>query len=39
MSVTTAKQGLTAAHYDTQRDSSKKARETGKTQVTGRFRR
>ena len=39
MSVTTATQGLTAAHRETQRNNSKKARETGKTQLTGRFRR
>jgi hypothetical protein len=39
LSVTTAMQGLTAAHRETQRDTSKKARETGKTQLTGYFRR
>jgi len=39
MSVTTATQGSTAAHHETQRDSSKKARETGYPQLTGRFRR
>ena len=39
MSVTTAMQRLIAAHHDTRRDSSKKAREAGKTQLTGRFRR
>src|SRR5216683_8105715 len=39
MSVTTAMQGLTAAHHDTRRDSSNKAREAGNTQLTGRFRR
>src|ERR1019366_739940 len=39
MSVTTAMQGLTAAHHETQRDSSKKAREPGYAQATGRFRR
>jgi hypothetical protein len=35
MSVTTATQGLTAAHHETRRDTNKKARETGKTQLTG----
>ena len=39
MSVTTALQGLTAAHHETRRHTNKKARETGKTQLTGRFRR
>jgi hypothetical protein len=39
MSVTTATQRLTAAHHETQRHNSKKARETGKTQLTGRLRR
>src|SRR6266705_5547215 len=39
MSVTTAMQGLTAAHHDTQRDKRKKAREPGYAQATGRFRR
>jgi hypothetical protein len=39
MSVTTATQRLTPAHHETQRDTSKKARKTGKTQLTGRFRR
>jgi hypothetical protein len=39
MSVTTAMQGLTAAHHDTQRDNSKAAREPGYAQATGRFRR
>ena len=39
MSVTTATQRLTAAHHETRRHNSKKARETGKTQLTGRFRR
>jgi hypothetical protein len=39
MSVTTAMQGLTAAHHETQRDKMKKARETGKIQLTGYFRR
>ena len=39
MSVTTATQGLTAAHHETQRHRSKKARETRNPQVTGRFRR
>ena len=39
MSVTTAMQGLTAAHHETQRDSSKTAREPGYAQATGRFRR
>jgi hypothetical protein len=32
-------QGLTATHHDTWRDSNKKAREAGNTQLTGRFRR
>ena len=35
MSVTTATQRLTAAHHETRRDNNKKARETGKTQLTG----
>ena len=39
MSVTTATQGLTAAHHETRRHNSKKARETGNPQLTGRFRR
>ncbi len=39
MSVTTATQRLTAAHHETQRHNSKNARETGKTQLTGHFRR
>ncbi len=39
MSVTTAMQGLTVAHHDTQRDKGKKAREPGYAQATGRFRR
>ena len=39
MSVTTAMQGITAAHHDTRRDSNKKAREAGNTQLTGYFRR
>ena len=39
MSVTTATQRLTAAHHETPRHSSEKARETGKTQLTGRIRR
>src|SRR6266705_3132108 len=39
MSVTTAMQGLTAAHHDTQRDNSEAAREPGYAQATGRFRR
>ena len=39
MSVTTAMQGLTAAHHDTQRDNSKAAREPGYAQATGYFRR
>jgi hypothetical protein len=39
MSVTTATEGLTAEHHETRRHSSKKARETGKTQLTGRLRR
>jgi hypothetical protein len=37
-SVTTAMQGRTATHHDTRRDSSKTARETGNTQLTGHFR-
>jgi hypothetical protein len=39
MSVTTALQGLTAAHRETQRDNSKAARVPGYAQATGRFRR
>ena len=39
MSVTTAVQGLTATHHETQRDKRKKAREPGYAQATGRFRR
>ncbi len=39
MSVTTAMQRLTVAHHDTQRDSTKTAREPGYAQATGRFRR
>ena len=39
MSVTTAMQGLTAAHHETRRDNSKAAREPGYAQATGRFRR
>jgi len=35
MSVTTATQRLTAAHHETRRHNNKKARETGKTQLTG----
>jgi hypothetical protein len=38
MSVTTAMQGLTAAHHDTQRNKRKKAREPGYAQATGHFR-
>jgi hypothetical protein len=38
MSVTTAMQGLTAAHHDTRRDKSKTARAPGYAQATGRFR-
>jgi hypothetical protein len=38
MSVTTATQGLTTAHHETRRHSNK-ARETGKTQLTGYLRR
>ena len=34
MSVTTATQRRTAAHDETRRDKNKKARETGKTQLT-----
>ena len=37
MSVTTAMQGLTAARRETQRDKSKKAREAGIIQLTGRL--
>jgi hypothetical protein len=39
MSVTTAMQGLAAAHHETRQHNSKKARETGNPQLTGRFRR
>jgi len=39
MSVTTAMQGLTAAHHEPQRDNGKAAREPGYAQATGRFRR
>ena len=39
MSVTTAMQGHTAAHHDTQRDNSKAARKPGYAQATNRFRR
>jgi hypothetical protein len=39
MSVTTAMQGLTSEHHDTQRDNSKAAREPGYAQATGHFRR
>ena len=39
MSVTTATQRLTAARHETRRHNNKKARETGKTQLTGCFRR
>jgi predicted GIY-YIG superfamily endonuclease len=39
MSVTTATQRRTAAHHETQRDKAEKARETGNSQLTGRFRR
>ena len=39
MSVTTAMQGLTAAHHGTQWDCSKAAREPGYAQAMGRFRR
>jgi hypothetical protein len=35
MSVTTAMQGLTAAHHDTQRDNSNAARKPGYAQATG----
>jgi hypothetical protein len=39
LSVTSAMQGLlTAAHHDTQRNSSKAAREPGYAQAMGRFR-
>jgi hypothetical protein len=38
MSVTTATQGRTATHHDTQRDKSKTARAPGYAQATGRFR-
>jgi len=39
MSVTTATRRLTAAHHETRRHNIKKARETGKTQLTGHIRR
>jgi hypothetical protein len=39
MSVTTATQRLTAAHHETRRDKTQKAREAGKIQLTGYFRR
>src|ERR1035441_839038 len=39
MSVTTAMQGLTATHHETQRDKRKKAREPDYAQAMGRFRR
>ena len=39
MSVTTATRRLTAAHHETQRDKTQKARKTGNPQLTGRFRR
>jgi hypothetical protein len=39
MSVTTAMQGHTAAHHETQRDNSKAAHEPGYAQATGHFRR
>jgi len=39
VSVTTAMQGITAAHHDTQRDYSKAAREPGYAQAMGHFRR
>jgi hypothetical protein len=39
MSVTTTTQRLTAAHHETQRDKTEKAREAGDPQLTGRFRR
>jgi hypothetical protein len=39
MSVTTAMQGRTAAHRETQRDNTKAAREPRYAQATGRFRR
>ena len=39
MSVTTATQRPTAAHHETPRHKNKKARETGKTQLTGHTRR
>jgi hypothetical protein len=35
MSVTTATRGLTTAHHETRRHNNKKARKTGKTQLTG----
>jgi hypothetical protein len=38
MSVTTAMQGLTAAHHDTQRDNSMAAREPWYSQAMGHFR-
>ena len=37
MSVTTAMQGHTTAHHDTQRDNSRAAREPGYAQATGRL--
>ena len=39
MSVTTAMQGLTAAHHDTRRDNTNTTREPRYAQATGRFRR
>jgi hypothetical protein len=39
MSVTTATRALTAAQHETRRHSNKKARETGKTQLTDYLRR
>src|SRR5512135_1970203 len=39
MSVTTATQRLTAAHHETRRDKTQKAREARYPQLTGRFRR
>ena len=39
MSVTTATQRLTAAHHETQRYKTEKARKSGDPQLTGRFRR
>lgn len=35
MSVTAATQRFTAAHHETRRHNNKKARETGKPQLTG----